>query len=65
MVLMGQKLLLERRIASLQGQMLDMRVRAARGGMPFEPTPPLPLDGRAEWGAGGRTESEEVHAEVG
>ena len=60
MVLMGQKLLLERHIASLQGQMLDMRVRAARGEMPLEPTPPLPLDGRAEWGAGGRTESEEV-----
>ena len=60
MVLMGQKLLLERRITSLQGQMLDMRVRAARGEMPLEPTPPLPLDGRAEWGAGGRTESEEV-----
>jgi len=49
----GQKLLLERRIASLQGQMLDMRVRAARGDMPLEPSYPLPLEGRAQWGAGG------------
>ena len=32
----GQKLLLERRIAALQAQMLDMRVRAARGDMPLE-----------------------------
>jgi len=35
----GQKLLLERRIAALQAQMLDMRVRAARGDMPLEPQP--------------------------
>ena len=41
----GQKLLLERRIAALQAQMLDMRVRAARGDMP--------LEGRADWGGGG------------
>ena len=49
----GQKLLLERRIASLQAQMLDMRVRAARGEMPLEAPAPLPLEGRADWGGGG------------
>ena len=48
----GQKMLLERRIAALQAQMLDMRVRAARGDMPLEPGP-LPLEGRSEWGGVG------------
>ena len=32
----GQKMLLERRIAALQAQMLDMRVRAARGDVPLD-----------------------------
>jgi hypothetical protein len=49
----GQKLLLERRIAALQAQMLDMRVRAARGDMPLQQPLPLPLDGRADWGGVG------------